>query len=798
MIVAQLVAGNTQEFLTETMALGAELAKRPQIRALDPNKCDPVIADFPARHPVYASLGTATLDGQSVCSALPKPPSGRHASVAGLDWFKTFSANGRPMIGKAYLGIISKTWVSVAATPIRDDAGALKGVLALPIRLKRFQPLKHGATLPPGATITILDDEGTVLARSHDAEAWVGRNLRGSQIADTALAQDQGSGRGIGVLGDRVFGFALVPLTRWHVVASVPIETVLEGTWRAVIGQAIAGGLITLLVGLLAFLFASHIDAAMQAIRRATQAAAEGDMRPVDIAGPSEIADLAGAINRLIETRQATESALKEREERLAQAFDTAPNGMALMSLDGLFLKVNKALCAITGRSEVELLGLDIGLITHAQDRRLNPTWIEDLRSGAVAIQNLEQQLILPTGGTIWVRISLSLARDSLGQPLHFVAQIQDISREKAAAAAQAQAMTMLIKSSPLPIAILRQDETGALFATLASDQFAKATGIAIGQSGGVPLSQFVPQITGRDIGGGLTLHHTLPAGEQRAGREIELTFQPALGGYGRFGSIIVTARDLSAESQAARAEAESARLEALGRMAGRIAHEVNNLLQPIMSHASLARAAAAGNDRALEHIAEIQEGVRHGRDIVRTVLALAGTGMIARSPCRLEAEVAKALTLIEATIPARIVLDRDIAPTTTPIALAPAELVQILQNLIVNAVDAIDGDGRIGVSTRDCTLLPEDAGAVGLPPGAYAELTVRDSGGGMDKDTLARALDPFFTTKPLDKGTGLGLSTVRNITESVGGAIVLSSTPGRGTEARVLFPATSPHDRVS
>jgi PAS domain S-box-containing protein len=229
--------------------------------------------------------------------------------------------------------------------------------------------------------------------------------------------------------------------------------------------------------------------------------------------------------------------------------------------------------------------------------------------------------------------------------------------------------------------------------------------------------------------------------------------------------------------------------MEALGRMAGRIAHEINNVLQPVMSHASLASHACAGNEEASIHVTKIKESVRHGREIVRSVLAIAGGQAIVRQPCQLETEIARLMALIVATVRPDITVETALQPTQGMVSLSATELFQILDNLVVNSSDAIAATGRIRVATGRVTLGDEEAATMGVAPGSYARLTVSDTGGGMDEDTLRRAFDPFFTTKPINKGSGLGLSTVRALVESMGGGVHISSAPGQGTQARVVFP---------
>jgi signal transduction histidine kinase len=207
------------------------------------------------------------------------------------------------------------------------------------------------------------------------------------------------------------------------------------------------------------------------------------------------------------------------------------------------------------------------------------------------------------------------------------------------------------------------------------------------------------------------------------------------------------------------------------------------------LSHASLALHASKTNEEASRHLREIQNGVRNGREIVRSVLNLAGGKSVAREPKSVEEELNAALDLIRPSVPDRVRLDLHLDAPDRMVSLASGEMFQILSNLVGNAIDAIDGFGtvRIDIAPHEVDLI--ESAVLGLPAGAYVQMRVIDDGSGMDGDVALRALDPFFTTKPFGKGVGLGLSTVQSVVDGLAGRISLTSAPGTGTSVRILFP---------
>jgi PAS domain S-box-containing protein len=249
------------------------------------------------------------------------------------------------------------------------------------------------------------------------------------------------------------------------------------------------------------------------------------------------------------------------------------------------------------------------------------------------------------------------------------------------------------------------------------------------------------------------------------------------------------------AEADRARFEAqlrESQKMEALGTMAGGVAHDFNNALAAILGNLELARQDVGTDHPALVSLEEIGKASRRAKDIVQQILAFGRRQKVERKPMSLALVVVEAARLIRATLPAMISMNVN-CDGDTPAVLADAtQMGQVLLNLCSNAAHAVEDMGRPGVievnlSAYDGT---RGGGHPNLPPGRYACLTIRDNGLGMDEETRSRIFDPFFTTKPAGKGTGLGLSVVHGIVQEHEGSIEAESTSGEGSTFRIYFPA--------
>jgi len=236
--------------------------------------------------------------------------------------------------------------------------------------------------------------------------------------------------------------------------------------------------------------------------------------------------------------------------------------------------------------------------------------------------------------------------------------------------------------------------------------------------------------------------------------------------------------------------------LEMLGRLAGHVAHDFNQVLAVILGYADLLRA-RVGDQPTREDLGRIAEAAEHGAALSRQLV------MFSRrdegDPEVLDlAEVARAtVRLVASTAPPGVTLEA-CADDSLPVCIDPTKLRQVLMNLIDNAFDAMPDGGRVVLATREVVLASSRGGTSDdLPPGRYAALSITDDGTGMPADVMARALEPAFTTKPSGSGTGLGLAIVHGAVQGAGGQIKLRSAPSGGTMIEILLPRAVPPQRA-
>ncbi len=248
------------------------------------------------------------------------------------------------------------------------------------------------------------------------------------------------------------------------------------------------------------------------------------------------------------------------------------------------------------------------------------------------------------------------------------------------------------------------------------------------------------------------------------------------------------------------RAEAEKANLQAqlqqaqkmesVGRLAGGVAHDFNNMLGAILGHAELALEAVGPSHSVRADLLEIQSAAKRSADLTRQLLAFARRQTVAPVVLDLNTTVSGMLDMLGRLVRAGIELTWKPGRDLERVRVDPSQIDQILVNLVVNAGDAIGDIGLITIETGNGTLDTDYCAAhPGALPGEYVVLTVSDNGGGMDAETMSHLFEPFFTTKETGKGTGLGLATVYGIVKQNAGFINAHSEAGIGTTFRVYLP---------
>ncbi|MEP7071226.1 MAG: response regulator [Verrucomicrobiota bacterium] len=237
----------------------------------------------------------------------------------------------------------------------------------------------------------------------------------------------------------------------------------------------------------------------------------------------------------------------------------------------------------------------------------------------------------------------------------------------------------------------------------------------------------------------------------------------------------------------------QAQKMEAVGRLAAGVAHDLNNILTVILGHTSLHLRNPRLDEKLSTSLNQVERAAERATALTRQLLAYSRKQVIQRRPLALNEVVEQTISMLRRIIGEHIALDMQLAPDLPPIFADPGNVDQVIMNLALNARDAMPEGGKLTLTT--CLVETDEAARSRNPEaqlGTYICLAVKDTGAGMDPTTLGRIFEPFFTTKEAGKGTGMGLATVYGVLKQHDGWLEVDSAPRRGTTLRAYFPLSS------
>lgn len=296
------------------------------------------------------------------------------------------------------------------------------------------------------------------------------------------------------------------------------------------------------------------------------------------------------------------------------------------------------------------------------------------------------------------------------------------------------------------------------------------------------------------------TYRHVVETGTIHQYREVfdlaggpqhwDTSLVPVRDAEGRIVRLMGSSRNVTRQVTAEEALRQSQKMESMGQLTGGVAHDFNNLLTPIVGALDMLQRRGVGGEREQRLIAAAAQSAERAKTLVQRLLAFARRQPLQMTPVDVGEVVRGMADLVASTTGPQVRVVVEVAEDLPPAKADPNQLEMALLNLAVNARDAMPGGGTLRITASAETV---QAGAGGsLQAGRYIRLSVADTGVGMDEATLARAVEPFFSTKGIGKGTGLGLSMVHGLASQLGGALSIKSKPGLGTNVELWLPESA------
>jgi PAS domain S-box-containing protein len=522
------------------------------------------------------------------------------------------------------------------------------------------------------------------------------------------------------------------------------------------------------------------------------------------------------AIRSQEEGRRAT-AALQEAEAKYRQLVEQVPaiSYVAETGAHGAFRYLSPQVKTILGYGPKECLADPHFWWNHLNPEDHATALLEDTWSEGRPFQ-VEYRLRAQDGREVWLRDEAVIVRDPMtGQRLTRGMLIDITERKRAEDAlreSEERYRTFVTQSSegifrmeyvpPVPchLSVDQQLEWGLKNGFLAecNEAMAKMYGRATAQELiGKPLTDFLVL---RDPMTQQFMENFVRAGYRitdQESREMDAQGQKKIFRNTMMGTVIDghwvrtwgIARDVTERMQLEEQLRNAQQMEAIGRLAGGVAHDFNNILSIIMGHGELLLAAVGANEYARNGLEQIRRAAERAASLTQQLLAFSRKQVLQPKVLDLNEAVADVQKMLARVIGEDIELIASLHPSLATVKADPGQIEQVLMNLAINARDAMPQGGKLLMETLNVDAGTELARDLDLTPGPYAMLKVTDTGHGMEAATLAHVFEPFFTTKPMGKGTGLGLSTVYGIVKQSGGSIQVESGVGLGTSFRIYLP---------
>ena len=495
--------------------------------------------------------------------------------------------------------------------------------------------------------------------------------------------------------------------------------------------------------------------------------------------------------------RKRAEEALRESEEKYRTILESIEDGYFEVDIRGNFTFFNDSMCKISGYTKDELMGMNNRQYMNQENAKKVYQTFNKVYTTGKPDKGFDWEFIRKDGTKRYVETSVSLMKDAEGQRISFRGIIRDVTEKKQIEADLIQTKNFLqnIFNSSID-GITTTDLQGNVIYTSprAKNILGYKQEKIIGKkayffygSGVEDAKTIMKELTEK---GELRDHEMKFIRKDSELIDINLSASLLKDEKGEVIGTLGIYRDITEKNKLLAQLYQAQKVEALGTIAGGIAHNFNNLLMGIQGNTSLMLSETDSTHRNYERLNNNEKLVQNGSRLTRQLLGYAREGRYEVRPISLNQLVEETSDTF-GTTKKEIRVHRELAKDLFAIKVDQGQIEQVLLNLYVNAADAMPNGGDLFLKTTNATHKDMTGKPCKVNPGNYVLLTVGDTGLGMDKKTMKRIFDPFFTTKGLSKGTGLGLSSAYGIIKAHSGYIDVDSEKGYGTTFKIYLPAS-------
>ena len=734
-------------------------------------------------------------------SGNPRDPSLIGRDFSRRDYLKKTLATRR--------GIISDPFISSQAhghpilmftAPIFDKKGTLLAILAGSLDLTRKNFLSKLAAVKLGERgyMSLFNSSRILIAHKdparvvHQDAAQPGAN----PLFDRAVSGFEGTGETVNSRHTRVISsFKKLKSTGWILSSNFPLSEVYAPVYRMQ-RYLLVALLAVFSVSFLVVWFAmKRLTAPLISFTRQIRAftSADSDRPRITVTTGDEIGVLGETFNLLLDALQGQKNELKKQLEFSQTLIDSIPIPVFYKDGQGRYLGCNKAFEEVSGYAKGQMVGKTVFDIQPPGISGLYHQTDQELLQINVPLK-FETEAVYADASkhsVIFFKTAFPRADGSRGG---VIAAMLDITERKLAEE-QLLKLSQAVMQSPVPIII--SDAAGKIefvnpmFTQLSGYQAAEVLGKSPSRIKSGKTRQEVYQSLWSTISSGRVWSGDLNNRHKNGTLYwVHSTISPIRNSAGAISHYMAFLESMTDRKQLEEQLRQAQKMEAIGKLAGGVAHDFNNILTVIMGFGQLLAHSQGANDPGRAHLKQILDAAERASHLTGSLLAFSRKQVMQLEQVELNAVARNHTRFLARIIGEDIALRTDLSGVALPVLADSGQLEQVFMNLATNARDAMPGGGELWIRTRS-VLLDEDfyrQHGYGSP-GRYALVTVSDSGCGMDAATQEKIFEPFFTTKASGRGTGLGLSIVYGIIKQHGGHITLESGPGQGTSFGIYLP---------
>jgi two-component system, cell cycle sensor histidine kinase and response regulator CckA len=808
--LADNIAAEQQNLINAAQQLITALALLPDVKKQNRDRIQPILRDILKLNAQYSNILISDRSGLVWATAVPtKPP----YIVTDRRYFKNVVASGQLSSGEYVISRATTRPAFNVASPLRNEHGAIIGVISVGFVLDAFKYVLERAKLPTGTNFVLLDHKGIVLYRAIDPEKNIGKPYDPEQFKQMQEGPDVYTFSDITANGNkRILSYRKLRLPDeqspyMYICAAIPIAAVLVDVNKMLVRNLVLfTSFLALAVFFAWFVGKRSIADRVTLLEKASRDLAEGDLhvRVSDVVSGGELGRLGQTFDAMASQLALREQALVESERNYRDIFNTTTNAIFVQDTEsGNIIETNKTVEKLFGYSREEILQRTVQDLSSGESPYSLQEALEWIHKTVVeGPQHFEWLSKRKNGTLFWTEVVLSATQ--IGGAGRVLAVVQDITERKMTEEALRESeerYRRLVDYSPLSIAVHSQGMFTYINQAGANLLGAGSPLDFIGR----PIMDIVPPENREHVN--QRVRQTQEQSKQTSLKEqdllrldgrritVEMTGIPIT--YRGEPATQIVIMDIT-ERRHAQEERQklhhqllqSQKMESVGQLAGGIAHDFNNILAAIVGYGNILQMKMQTDDPLRSYINQILAAAERAANLTQSLLAFSRKQVISPKDIDLNESIRKVEKFLTRIIGEDIALSTSLSDAALIIFIDPSQIEQVLMNLATNARDAMPKGGKLMIETGMVMLDAEYVQSQGFGlPGDYAVLTVSDTGEGMDEQTRQKIFEPFFTTKELGRGTGLGLAIVYGIVKQNNGFINVYSEPGKGTTFKLYLP---------